>query len=148
MVEERTFRADLFYRLKVGCLTLPPLRNRERDVLLLADHFTRGSGHVLTPRARQRLLGHAWPGNVRELHNVLQVAMALSEGMMIDLPDLELPGDGSQPVLGYHQQVEEFRRDLVREALAASDGHRSAAARRLEVSRQALAYLVRRFGLQ
>ena len=128
-------------------MTLPPLRNRERDVLLLADHFTGSAGHVLTPRARRRLLEYSWPGNVRELRNVLQVAMALSEGTIIDLPDLELPEVGSQPMLGYHQQVEEFRRDLVREALAASDGHRSAAARKLEVSRQALSYLVRRFGL-
>ena len=147
-MEERTFRADLYYRLKVGCLTLPPLRNRERDVLLLADHFVERSGHRLTPRARQRLLGHHWPGNVRELRNVLQVAMAMSGGTMIDLADLELPDHDSRGVLGYHQQVEEFRRELIREALAASDGRRSAAAKRLAVSRQALSYLVRRFGLQ
>jgi transcriptional regulator with GAF, ATPase, and Fis domain len=148
MVEERGFRADLFYRLSVGCLTLPPLRNRERDVLVLADHFVERSGHTLTPRARRRLLGYTWPGNVRELINVLQVAMALGTGSIIDLPDLELPNDGSRRGLGYHQQVEDFRRDLVREALAASGGQRSAAARRLELSRQALSYLVRRFGLR
>lgn len=148
MVRERTFRADLFYRLKVGCLTLPPLRNRESDVLLLADHFAERSGHVLTRRARQRLLGHAWPGNVRELRNVLQVAMALSEGTTIDLADLELPDGGTESALGYHQQVEEFRRELVREALTACDGQRSAAARKLAVSRQAMSYLVRRFGLR
>ncbi len=148
MVEERGFRADLFYRLRVGCLTLPPLRNRGRDVLVLADHFVERSGHTLTPRARQRLLGHPWPGNVRELRNVLQVAVALSAGTVIDLPDLELPSHGSRPVHGYHQQVEDFRRELVRAALAASGGQRSAAARRLELSRQALSYLVRRFGLQ
>lgn len=148
MVEEGTFRADLFYRLGVGCLTLPPLRSRERDVLLLAEHFLGASGHSLTARARKRLLSHPWPGNVRELRNVLQVAMALSGGPTIDLADLELPKGAPRSPLGYHQQVEEFRRDLVREALVASGGQRSAAARRLDMSRQAFSYLVRRFGLQ
>jgi len=148
MVEKREFRADLFYRLHVGCLKLPPLRDREQDVVLLAEHFLERSGCALTHRARQRLLSHHWPGNVRELRNVLQVAMAIGDSPIIDCPDLELPDAEVDKSLGYHRQVEDFRRDLVCEALAASAGQRSVAARKLAVSRQALSYLVRRFGLE
>lgn len=148
MVDEGQFRRDLFYRLKVSSLTLPPLRHREGDVLLLAEHFVSCSGHRLTPRACQRLLKYHWPGNVRELRNILQVAVALSEDDVIDLPSLELPQQQHDKGLGYHAQVEELRCRLVREALAASDGHRARAARRLGVSRQALSYLVKRFDLE
>jgi DNA-binding NtrC family response regulator len=148
MVEKGTFRRDLFYRLKVSSLTLPPLRHREGDVLLLAEHFVSGSGHQLTRRAGQRLLKYHWPGNVRELRNVLQVAVALSDGSVVDLPGLELPRERRDRTLGYHAQVEELRCRLVREALAESGGHRARAARRLGVSRQALSYLVKRFDLE
>jgi len=147
MVKAREFRSDLYYRLKVGSVTLPPLRSRERDVLLLADHFVGQSGCRITSRARQLLLRHHWPGNVRELRNVLLVAMALGDGVVVDVANLELPIMESSRTLGYHQQVEEFRRGLVANALAACDGQRAAAARRLDVSRQALSYLVKRFGL-
>jgi transcriptional regulator with AAA-type ATPase domain len=148
MVEKREFRADLFYRLHVGCLNLPALRDREQDVILLAEHFLERSGCALTRGARQRLLSHHWPGNVRELRNVLQVAVAMGDSSIIDCADLELPDAGVNKPLGYHRQVEDFRRDLVCEALAASAGQRSVAARRLALSRQALSYLVRRFGLE
>lgn len=148
MVKQQTFREDLYYRLHVGSLTLPPLRSRGRDVLLLADHFTERSGYGLTSRARNALLRHSWPGNVRELRNVLQVAMAMSREATIDVQDLELPCTKAGPTLGYHQQVDQLRRDLVSKALAASEGRRAVAARELGVSRQAVAYLIRRFGLQ
>ena len=128
-------------------MTLPPLRSRERDVLLLADHFVERSGCRITSRARHLLLRHHWPGNVRELQNILLVAMALGDGRVVDVADLELPIGESSKTLGYHQQVEEFRRSLVSNALSACDGQRAAAARRLDVSRQALSYLVKRFGL-
>jgi DNA-binding NtrC family response regulator len=145
MVEKGTYRQDLYYRLKVSALTLPPLRDREGDVLQLAEHFMSHSGQRLTPAARHRLLQYPWPGNVRELRNVLQVATALSRNGVVD--DLELPRATRQGGVGYHAQVEELRCRLVREALTASDGHRARAARRLGVSRQALSYLVKRFGL-
>lgn len=147
MVEKGEFRRDLFYRLKVSSLTLPPLRQRGGDVLLLAEYFVSRAGCRLTPRASQRLLGYHWPGNVRELRNVLQVAAALSRNGVVDLSSLELPQERTDKRLGYHAQVEELRCRLVREALMASSGHRARAARRLGVSRQALSYLVKRFDL-
>ncbi len=147
MVEKGTFRRDLYYRLKVSALTLPPLRDREGDVLLLAEHFMSRSGQRLTRAARQRLLQYPWPGNVRELRNVLQVAAALSRNGVVDDLGLELPRERGKGGVGYHAQVEELRCRLVREALTASDGQRARAARRLGVSRQALSYLVKRFGL-
>lgn len=148
MVREQAFRADLFYRLRVGSVRLPPLRQRGDDVLLLADEWLARAGRRLSPRARDRLLRHSWPGNVRELANVIQAAMALTDGSVIGDQDLELPETEIAPPVGYHRQVDEFRRQLVRQALAASGGRRTAAARQLAVSRQALSYLVRRFDLQ
>jgi transcriptional regulator with GAF, ATPase, and Fis domain len=148
MVAKGTFRSDLYYRLKVCQVSLPPLRDRQQDVLLLADHFVSQTGHRLSRRAGERLLQYSWPGNVRELRNILQVAVAMSDGPVVDLPVLELPRQSSDRALGYHAQVDELRRTLVREALSASDGHRARAARRLGVSRQALSYLVKRFGLE
>ncbi|MEE8277182.1 MAG: sigma 54-interacting transcriptional regulator [Thermoanaerobaculia bacterium] len=148
MVEQGVFRRDLYYRLKVGRVELPPLRERGHDLLLLAEHFlSREVGsrrHRLTPQARSRLLGYDWPGNVRELKNVLEVAVALADGERIRPEDLELPYRSAAPVGGYHQKVEDYRRRLVQEALTACSGNRAEAARRLGLSRQALSYLVRK----
>lgn len=148
MVEEGSFRQDLFYRLRGAAVTLPPLRDRGRDVLLLADHFLArmSPSPRLSYAARQRLLAHPWPGNVRELENVLGTAAALAPDGRIDREHLDLP-EREEPTGSYHQQVEALRRKLIREALTASGGNRSEAARRLGLTRQALSYLVRQLGL-
>jgi DNA-binding NtrC family response regulator/tetratricopeptide (TPR) repeat protein len=148
-----TFREDLFYRLKVGSIELPPLRERGSDIIFLADHFlsrqrSPGFNPSLSREARERLLAHDFPGNVRELQNVLAVAAALASGGTIGPEHLGL----AEPVAprpegaGYHHQVEAFRRQLVRDALLAG-GNQSEAARRLGLSRQALSYLVRQLRL-
>ncbi|MDY7095524.1 MAG: sigma 54-interacting transcriptional regulator [Acidobacteriota bacterium] len=156
------FRRDLFYRLRVALVTLPPLRDRGRDVILLAEHFLHGTNNraqsagsrsdpesrELTAAARARLLGHSWPGNVRELRNVLSVAVALAGGGAVDEEHLDLPSDAATPVTDYHQSLEAFRRRLVTEALEAAGGNRAEAARRLGMSRQALSYLVRQLRLE
>jgi DNA-binding NtrC family response regulator/tetratricopeptide (TPR) repeat protein len=148
MVAEGSFRADLFYRLKVGSIELPPLRQRGRDVLLLAEHFLRQLRPAMAPRissaARTALLSHRWPGNVRELHNVLSVAVAMAQGNVLHPQHLDLPGRLTGPEIGYHERVLNYRRRLVEEALSASGGNRAEAARRLGVTRQALSYLVRK----
>jgi DNA-binding NtrC family response regulator len=150
MVSAGTFRQDLFYRLAVAVVELPPLRDRGDDVILLAQDFLQrhAPDRRLSTRARAQLLGHRWPGNVRELENVLAVAAALSDGV-IEPHHLEIPASS---VLGgvrgdYHQQVDGFRRRLVEEALSASGGNRAEAARRLGLSRQALSYLSQQMGL-
>ncbi len=151
MVQREEFRQDLFFRLKVATIHLPPLRERGDDVLLLADHFLtrRAPAARLSGEAKARLRSHPWPGNIRELENVLEVAATLTTGSEIGSEHLELPHQKSSASAGdYHQQVEELRRKLVGEALAQAHGNRSEAARRLGLSRQALSYLVRQLGLR
>jgi two-component system NtrC family response regulator len=150
MVAGGTFRQDLYYRLKVGTVELPPLRDRGGDVLLLADHFLarrNGKSARLSREARARLLAHAWPGNVRELQNVLAAAVALAGGGVIGPEHLELPEIESPPEGSYHQQVDAFRRRLIEQALAACEGRQAEAARLLGISRQALSYFVRQLRL-
>ncbi len=153
MVAAGSFRQDLFYRLKVGSVELPPLRERGRDAVILAERFLaeRGEGAPppqLSRAAAARLLAHSWPGNVRELQNVLAVAALLAQGGTIEPEHLDLPaGGGGREGGGYHQQIDVLRRRLVSDALAASGGNQAAAARRLGVSRQALSYLVRQLRL-
>jgi DNA-binding NtrC family response regulator len=149
MIAEETFRRDLFFRLRVGCVEMPPLRERGEDVLRIADRFLR----TLTPaarlarEARARLLAHDWPGNVRELENVLAVAAAFAGGSPIGIDHLELPAAVDVASGTYHQQVEAFRRRLVAQALAECGGNQAGAAEKLGVSRQTVSYLVRQLGL-
>ncbi len=143
MIEKGEFRRDLYYRLCVSSVVLPPLRDRGNDVLLLAEHFLQQGGYSMTAEAGQRLLRHGWPGNVRELKNVIELATALCDGKLVGAENFEMPAEQTQSKVGYHRQVEDFRRSLVREALLASGGRRAEAARRLNLSRQALSYLAK-----
>jgi DNA-binding NtrC family response regulator len=155
MVANGAFRQDLYYRLKVGRLELPPLRDRGRDVLVLAESFllalgANGRTPTLTPETREMLLSHSWPGNVRELKNVLEAAAALSDDGTIMPEHLDLPaGDpGADTSPGrYHEEVDRVRRSLIQEALEACSWNRSQAARQLGLSRQTLSYLARKFRL-
>lgn len=153
MVEDGTFRRDLYYRLRVGCVDLPPLRDRGDDVLILADHFlskTPGPGAKLSKAARARLRSHSFPGNVRELQNILALAAALADGGVIEPPHLELPPESREieaAESSYHRQIDALRRRLILEALKKHGGNRVEAARELGVSRQGLSYLIRQLGL-
>ncbi len=158
-VEEGRFREDLFYRLYVAVIALPPLRERGRDVGLLARYFLSrcareyGRGDLrLAPETFSALASHSWPGNVRELQNVVAQAAALAERDGAILPAL-LPRSirrekrlaGSSE--GYRSRVDAHRRDLITEALERSGGNRSRAARDLGLSRQALLYLIRELNI-
>ena len=152
MVTDGEFRQDLFFRLKVATVHLPPLRERGGDILLLAEHFIeRQRRHLphlsLAASAKARLQAHDWPGNVRELTNVLEVAAALADGGAIEAEHLELPECRPVRQGDYHLQVEALRRQLVADALDKSGGNRAEAARILGLSRQALSYLVKQLGL-
>ena len=146
-VDEGSFRHDLLFRLRIGYLELPPLRDRGDDVVELARHFlertANGQPMRLAVDALARLRAYRWPGNVRELKNVVDVAVALAESATLHAEDLDLPDETCQAPASYHAQVEEFRRQLVARALDSTDGNRAAAARRLGLSRQALSYLTR-----
>ncbi len=153
-VDAGRFREDLFYRLHVAVVRLPPLRGRGHDILLLARHFVaqaskeNGRGDLgLSPDAAAALLAHSWPGNVRELQSAIGQAAALAEGNRIDaalLPEaVRRSARPADPRHGYRTRVDAHRRDLILEALERSGGNRSRAARELKLSRQALLYLIR-----
>ncbi|HTR04852.1 MAG TPA: sigma 54-interacting transcriptional regulator [Thermoanaerobaculia bacterium] len=154
-VEAGTFREDLFYRLHVAPVRLPPLRDRGRDVLLLARHFLERYGREygrgplrLAADAGGAVVRYPWPGNVRELQNAMAQAAALADGGgPIGLELLPEAVRGATPRLGpdgdYRTRVDAHRRDLIADALDRSGGNRTRAARDLGLSRQALLYLIK-----
>ena len=130
-----TFRADLYYRLNVIALTLPPLRERREDIPLLAAHFAalhgravRGRPLGIAPAARTLLLRYDWPGNIRELSNAIERAVVLGQDDVLqpeDLPETLLetgPGAVAAAAPGYHEALNRFKRELILEAVAASGG--------------------------
>ena len=155
-VAEGSFREDLFYRLNVIALTVPPLRERAADLARLCEHFVdevaRQVGRPaprLSSAARAALLGHEWPGNVRELRNALERAVVLCEGDEVGVDDLppELLAGGDTPAEGFHGQVEAYRRRLLEQALAETEGNQTRAAERLGLQRTYLARLIRKYGI-
>ena len=150
MVKDGSFREDLYFRLAVATVELPPLRDRDQDALLLADHFLLRlrSDLQLSPDARRALLNYSWPGNVRELRHKLEMATALADGETLEPDHLALGSATPSPTQGtYHEQVERLRKRLITEALAASGGNQAEAARGLGLTRQALSYLIKQFDL-
>jgi DNA-binding NtrC family response regulator len=154
-VEAGRFREDLYYRLHVGLIRLPALRERGRDALRLARHFldvyarefARGP-LSLAPEAAAAIGSYAWPGNVRELQNAMAHAAALADPgtpvVPAALPDRIRQARRASPRSGdYRSRVDAHRRSLVAEALERAGGNRSRAARELGLSRQALLYLIR-----
>ncbi|HWH42066.1 MAG TPA: sigma-54 dependent transcriptional regulator [Usitatibacter sp.] len=142
MIRSGAFRQDLYYRLNVIEIALPPLARRPDDILALAEHFL-GSGRRLDEGARQALLRHSWPGNVRELKNVMQRATLLAAGDTLTARDLGLPA-GAIP----HADAEPvLDRRAIEEALARNAGVVAQAAAELGLSRQALYRRMERLGI-
>lgn len=157
MVSNGTFRADLYYRLNVIPLTLPPLRNRQEDILELAEHFIRlySVGRTppqMTPEFRHHLEQHSWPGNVRELSNLMRRAVALSRdeiGLDVFEPD-ELTmhtGRAFASELRPGTSLEAVERRLLEMTLDATGGNRSRAAEMLGVSLRTVRNKIRGYGL-
>ncbi len=148
LADQGRFRQDLLFRLRVATVSLPALRRRRGDIPLLARHFlaqvAAGRALKISREAERLLVGHAWPGNVRELKNRIAVAAELAEGGVIRADHLELGGGVAEPRGGYHERLRDFRRRLVIEALEEAGGNRSAAARRLGITRQAFSYMLRK----
>ncbi|QOY94877.1 sigma-54-dependent Fis family transcriptional regulator [Massilia sp. UMI-21] len=141
MIRAGTFREDLFYRLNVIELRLPPLSARPGDILPLAVSFLRGK--TLHPSAESALLAHAWPGNVRELKNVMARASLLAQGDLIKALDLGLP---LAPTLAQSSDSEPDR-DAIVQALARAGGVVAQASAELGLSRQALYRRMERLGI-
>ena len=162
-VKEGLFREDLYFRLNVFCLQLPPLRERPEDIPLLAEHFVRNfvrQGQGEAPRiaadAMRSLISYAWPGNIRELENAIERAAILCEGGVISntcLPPglvsgMNLPPAGNGEDLSIKKAEEALERDLIRKALERTGGNRTQAARILEISHRSLLYKLKEFGLE
>ncbi len=146
-VKDRTFREDLYYRLAVLVLVIPPLREREGDVVRLLREFLPGT--TFSASAFQRLQDYAWPGNIRELKNFAERARSLGLTAVDDddLPEAMRQARGipaSDPT-DLPGMVEAYERGLIEKALRESDGQRTEAARRLGISRQALQYKLEKF---
>jgi DNA-binding NtrC family response regulator len=147
-VQDRTFREDLYFRLNVAQICLPPLRHRKSDIPLLADHFL-GKYNNLNPKIRgfssgaaQFLMEYEWPGNVRELENVVQRALALSSGSMIEQDDLLAePKRFLRPAFPGNRELttlEELEQQLIFKALNAVRGNKGDAARILGIGKTTL----------
>ncbi len=159
MVENKTFRQDLYYRLAVVDVNLPPLRERPEDIILLTEYFldqicTREQRPLprLTAEARQTLTRYSWPGNVRELENYLEKAMIFSHGDQLELPPLRLrsshplslnPEDFSLKVAS--RRLEE---EYIRKALLKTEGNRTQAANLLEISLRSLMYKIKEYNIE
>ena len=162
-VADGRFRGDLFYRLNVFSIDLPPLRERMEDISLLVEHFL--AKHAaklgiriphLTPDAMKCLMAYSWPGNVRELENCIERGLVLAEGAIdVDsLPDI-IRGRGSD---GYSDEIpadclslkvagERIERRLIRKALEQTRGNRTHAARILEISHRSLLYKIKEYSI-
>ena len=159
LVSEGKFREDLFYRLNVLGLVLPPLRERRGDILLLADHILEAQGALgkqapkkLSLAAVNRLLGHSWPGNIRQLENVLTSAVVLCDEDTIELSDLNLPEEGTSEEEQSFQKtkarvVRRFEHDFLETTLRAHHGNITLAARAVKKNRRAFWELLRKHGL-
>jgi len=158
-IHEGTFREDLYYRLNVFTIFVPPLRERKADLLLLADHFlekfSREHGKVIkrisTP-AIDMLTAYHWPGNVRELENALERAVLVCDGAVIHghhLPPSLQTADSSGTVtrVSLKDAVAAYERDLILDALKTTRGNRAKAARLLDTTERILNYKVRGYGI-
>jgi DNA-binding NtrC family response regulator len=159
------FREDLFHRLNVVQIRLPPLRERGEDVLLLAEHFLKifrvamnKNADAIAPAARQKLLLHRWPGNVRELRNAIERALILETTREIQassLPDFQIEerlqrAAPFQPALdeSLDETVARMERDLIASALEQNDFNLTRAAERLKLTRHSLRYRMQRLGMK
>ena len=168
-LEQGTFREDLYYRLNVVPISIPPLREHKEDIPYLADHFlarfARESAKPIkgiTPAAMRMLMDFHWPGNIRELENIIERAVALSTGTMLDVGDIRLDfdrvapvaaglgvssGDAAGPFLPQGMTLEQYEDEIIKEALRRANGNKSQAARLLGLSRNAFRYRLSKLGV-
>ena len=159
-IKQGNFRADLYYRLNVVPIKLPPLRERKDDIPELARFFanrfakeTKRSAVEVTDCVLSKLMAYEWPGNVRELANVVERAVVLGQSPTIQVDDLPieilaLSGHGQNiQHLNYQQTIDGYRREVIAQALQQSDGNRTAAAKLLGLERAYFQKLMKSFGI-
>lgn len=163
-VKAGVFREDLYFRLNVFCLQLPPLRDRIEDIPLLAEHFVNSVARgmemetlVFEPDAMRSLMAYGWPGNIRELQNAIERAAILCDGNRITNSSLPpsvrssvnlTASAGEDEDLSIKKAEDAIERDLIRKALIKTGGNRTQAARILEISHRSLLYKLKEFGIE
>ncbi|HYL94941.1 MAG TPA: sigma-54 dependent transcriptional regulator [Terriglobales bacterium] len=157
-LEDGSFREDLYYRLNVVAIDLPPLREHKEDIPELAQFFLQKYGSEgahpvkgMTSAAMKLLVEFHWPGNVRELENVMQRAVTLARTGTLDVDDIHLDrphaSNSAAPVLPPGMTLEQWEQEIIREALRQANGNKSQAARALGLSRNALRYRLSQMGV-
>ena len=160
-LEDGTFREDLYYRLNVVPIEIPPLRERKEDIPYLANHFVEklspemgGRVHGVTDAAIEKLMQYSWPGNVRELENVIERSIVMALRDKLDAADIRLDMNirprqtAGEPGLPEGMSLDQFEQDLIRNALKKADGNKSQAARLLGLTRNALRYRLTQMGIE
>jgi len=158
-IKDVQFREDLYYRLNVFSIYLPPLRERRPDVLLLADHFVekysvahgKNVKRISTP-AIDMLMSYHWPGNVRELENCIERAVLVCEGGVVHAHDLPpslqtAEVSGTMPRLSLESAVAAYEKDLIQDGLKTARGNRAQAARLLDTTERIIGYKIRKYGI-
>ena len=160
-LEQGTFREDLYYRLNVVPMNIPPLRERKQDIPFLANHFVRKLApdtgcqvESITDAGMEKLMAYHWPGNVRELENIIERSLVMCTGKHLDASDIKLESaprpraHNDSHCLPEGMTLDEYEQDLIREALRRADGNKSQAARLLGLTRNALRYRLTQMGLE
>jgi transcriptional regulator with PAS, ATPase and Fis domain len=160
-LEQGTFREDLYYRLNVVPLNIPPLRERKQDIPFLANHFVQKLApdtgcqvESITDAAMEKLISYHWPGNVRELENVIERSLVMATGTALDASDIKLENaprpraHSESNFLPEGLSLDQYEQDIIREALRRADGNKSQAARLLGLTRNALRYRLTQMGLE
>jgi two-component system response regulator AtoC len=156
LVKGGRFREDLYYRLNVFRVNIPPLRERREDIPLLAEHILRRKSPrgapVLSPAAGEKLVGYSFPGNIRELENILERALIYCEGGIIREGDIDLH-EGAAPAVrprapGDPPSLDELEKQAVMDALGKTGGNRTRAAEMLGVTRKTILNKIKLYGLE
>src|SRR6266567_3727037 len=160
-LEQGTFREDLYYRLNVVPINIPPLRERKVDIPFLANHFvhklapdTGCQVESITDAGMEKLMAYHWPGNVRELENVIERSLVMATGTQLDADDIKLESaprpraqGNDNHFLPEGMSLDQYEQDIIREALRRADGNKSQAARLLGLTRNVLRYRLTQMGL-
>jgi DNA-binding NtrC family response regulator len=161
-VKEGLFREDLFYRIHVVTLDIPPLRERPEDILMLVDHFIRKYTQEnqkaiegVSREARDRLIRYEYPGNVRELENIIERAVVIARDSVITTRDLPFQecldteeAEETIPAGSLHESLENLERQMIQDALETAQSNQSQAARLLGLSERMLRYKLKKYGLK
>ena len=156
MVRNGDFREDLYYRLKVVTLSIPPLRDRKEDIPILTSGFIedlckeqKRPVATITPDAMGEISNHTWPGNVRELRNTIEAVLVFCQGDTIEVADLNIeePPIDSPAITGQGLSLEDNEKDTIIKALKHCKGVKKDAADTLGISRRAIHYKIKKYGI-